>query len=183
MQDSSEIRGQSGQLFGLEQYTKETLIELLKVYSKLYISVDGFWYLSIKEEYGNEKALEYDIRVWDKMYRREYEGIATTLGIRERDVSSFLKIFLLTPWFHQVDYAVEIKSNNHAILTINRCPTLAALEKEGEGREKEICTIVDVDYFEKFAKLFDSNMEFSPIKLPPRKRKEGFCCQWRLKLQ
>ena len=169
-------------IFSLEQYSKETLIELIRTYSKLYIALDGFWYLATKGELGNDKALKRDMWVWEKMHKRELDGIIKVLNIQERDMISFLRVVALTPWFHQTEYEVDLKGPNHAILTINHCPTLIALEKEGEGREQEICNVVDVDYFDKFAKRFNANLEFSPINLPPREEKAGFCCQWELKL-
>ena len=45
----SQLNDYSGKLIpnvNFEDFSKETLVELLKVYSKLYLSVDGFWYLS-----------------------------------------------------------------------------------------------------------------------------------------
>jgi hypothetical protein len=170
-------------IFGLEQYSKETLIRLLKTYSRLYIALDGFWYLFMKGEFGNDTALKHDILVWEKMHRRELDGVMDALDIQEKDIRSFLKIFLLTPWFRQVEPNVEFKSPKHVILTIYRCPTLIALEKEDEGREKQICHDVDVDYFAKTAKRFNPDLELLPVKLPPRERKEGFSCQWELKMR
>ena len=169
--------------FDLEQYSKETLVDLLKLYSRLYIAVDGFWYLSIKNEFGNDKTLEHDIRVWDKMYRREVDGITKTLGIQKRDVPSFFRTFVMAPWFLQMKYGVEIKNASYGILTISHCPTLLALENEGEGREEKICKVVDVDYFSKFGKYFHSDLEMLPIKLPPRGNRGDICCQWEIKLR
>jgi hypothetical protein len=164
--------------FELERYSKATLIELLRLYSKLYIALDGFWYLAMKGEFGNEKALKHDIWVWEKMHKREFEGLIKVLGIQQRDLHTFFQVFLLTPWFHQTEYQVDFENEHYAVLTIHHCPTLLALEKEGEGREKEICHVVDVDYFDKFAKLFNPNLGASPLQLPPRQIKEGFCCKW-----
>lgn len=169
--------------FGLEQYDRETLLNLMKAYSTLYISVDGFWYLTVKNDSGDDKALEYDIRVWEKMYKREIDGITAALGINERDVLSYFKVFTMTPWFHSMDYDVKIESNNRGILTINHCPTLLALEKEGEGRENNICNVVDKDFFNKACKHFNPHMECGPIVIPPREKKEGICCQWEVTLR
>ena len=164
--------------FGLAQYDRETLLKLMKVYSKLYISVDGFWYLAVQNDSGDDKALEHDIWVWEKMYKREVDGITQALGIKNRDVLSYLKVFTMTPWFRSIDYDVEIEDNKHAILTITRCPTLLALEKEGKGRENNICNVVDRDFFTKACNHFNPDMECEPISIPPRDNKEGICCQW-----
>jgi hypothetical protein len=44
----------------LEDFPKETLVRLLELYSRLLVTMDGFWYLSIKERVSNEEALACD---------------------------------------------------------------------------------------------------------------------------
>jgi hypothetical protein len=183
MKSSGVSMEESQQNFGLEQYDRETLLKLIKTYSRLYINVDGFWYLAAKNDSGDEKALEYDIWVWEKMYKREVDGITAALGIKERDVLSYFKVVTMTPWFHSIDYDVKIEDINRGILTINHCPTLLALEKEGEGRENNICNVIDKEYFNNACKHFNPHMEFRPIIIPPREKKEGICCQWEVTLR
>jgi hypothetical protein len=168
--------------FDIAQYDRKTLINLIKAYSKLYMSVDGFWYLAVKNDEGDEKALKHDLWVWDKMYKREIDGITKALGVQKRDVLSYIKVFTMTPFFHSIDYNVKIEDNNHGVLTINHCPVLLALEKEGEGRENNICNIVDRDIFKKACKHFIPDMVCKPIITPPRENKEGICCQWEFSL-
>jgi len=43
-----------------EDLSKETLVRLLELYSRLLVTLDGFWYLSIKERVSNEEALACD---------------------------------------------------------------------------------------------------------------------------
>lgn len=167
----------------LGRYPRETLINLLRTYSRLYIAVDGFWYLSVKGEFGNDKALEHDIRVWGKMCRREVEGVTEALGIQERNVPAFFEVFTMSPWFRKMEYETQMEDDEHGILTIVHCPTLIALEKEGEGREEAICKGVDMDYFRRFAEYFNPDMEVLPKRIPPRKDKEGICCQWEVQMK
>jgi hypothetical protein len=183
MNDYTATTNESKTDFRLEQYSKETLISLLKLYSKLYIALDGFWYLSMKNEFGNDKSLEHDILVWNKMCKREVDGITKTLNIQKRDIPSFLRVLFTTPWFLQMKYGIEMKNANYGILTIHHCPTLMALEKEGEGREETICKVFDVPYSWKFGKHFNPDLEISPMKLPPRESRDNICCQWEVKLQ
>lgn len=162
---------------GLEQYSKDTLISLIKLYSRLYVALDGFWYLSLKEKLGNETALQHNTLVWEKMRKREFYGLMETLEVSKRDLRSFFQVFSLTPFFQRIEHRVEFKNDTQAILTATHCPTLFALEKEGEGREKDICG-AEENCFNEFAKLFSPNLKASPIHIPPREKKEGHCCQW-----
>jgi hypothetical protein len=181
MKDGKHGRKESTFHFGLEQYERETLLNIIRAYSKLYIQVDGFWYLAVKNDSGDDKALEHDIWVWEKMYKREVDNITKALGVKERDVLSYLRVFTMTPWFHSTQFDVKIEDRNHGILTIHECPTLLALEKEGEGRENRICNVVDVDYFSKACRHFNPDIECKPIITPPREKRNGLCCQWEFK--
>ena len=50
----------------LEDFSKETLIELIKIYGRLYLSVDGFWFLAVREKVNNDTAIDCDLWVWEK---------------------------------------------------------------------------------------------------------------------
>ena len=73
---------------------------------------------------------------------------------------------------------VDIKNHDNAMFTITHCPTLEALEREGEGREKEICRIVEPVVLKCYASFFNLDIEVKGLKMPPRKSKDGDCCQW-----
>ena len=53
-----------------EDFSKDTLIKLLGVCAKLYQTVDGYWYMSVKERAGNEEALACDFWVWQRQPSR-----------------------------------------------------------------------------------------------------------------
>lgn len=55
-----KLRDYSGQLnpnIKLGNFSKDGLVRLLKMYSRLYLAVDGFWYLAVKEKVNNDMAL------------------------------------------------------------------------------------------------------------------------------
>ena len=168
----------------LENLSKDTLIDLLKLYSRLYMVLDGFWYLSIKESINNEQALACDKWVWERITKYEMRKISDLLKFRENNVVALMKTLCFTPWLWNMEYEITLNSEDDAILTVSRCATLEALEREGEGREGSICRDVDTMIFQNYANFFDSNIQATPLRLPPRKdRKEGICCQWQFKLR
>jgi len=181
-----QMSGHSGQVdanMELESFSKDFLIKLLKLYSRLYLALDGFWYLSVKERSGNEQALACDLWVWEIMSRYELSKVTELLGIQGNNVSTFIKAIRFTPWFWNMKYEVEVNNENDAILTVSHCPTLEALEKEGEGREESICRDVDTIMFQNYAQFFNPDMQAIPLKLPPRKSREEICCQWQFKVR
>ena len=163
-------------------FSPNTLAELLALYCKLYMALDGFWYLTVKERGSNEEALACDISTWEKVGRYEMTKITKQLNIQGNDVVAVMKAIQITPWLRQTQFRIEVKNHNNAVLTVTYCPTLDYLERESEGREKEICNIFDRKLFKDYASFFNPNIEVKYLKLPPRKSKDDICCQWEFKL-
>ena len=163
-------------------FSSRTLTELLALYCKLYMALDGFWYLTVKERVGNEEALACDIQTWGRHCKYEMTKITKQLNIRGDDVVAVMKDIQITPWLRQTQFRIELKNHNNAMLTVTYCPTLDALEKEGEGREYEICHIVDRKAFKEYASFFNPDIAVKCLKLPPRKSKDEICCQWEFNL-
>jgi hypothetical protein len=43
---------------------KEDLLELLDIYSKNWLAMDGVWFQSIEQKFGMNEAIERDINAW-----------------------------------------------------------------------------------------------------------------------
>ena len=166
-----------------EDFSAEALARLVRLYSKLYIGLDGLWYLTLKERRGNDEALACDIQAWEKITRYEMKNITKELDIQGNDVVAFMKAMQLSPWSQRMEHNIKFQGRNKALFTVTYCPTLDALEKEGKGREYQICNIVDTKWMQDTADFFNPDIKVTPIKIPPRKNKEGICCQWEISLE
>ena len=166
----------------LEDFSADTLLGLVKLYSRLYMAVDGFWYLAVKERLGNDEALACDIRAWEMNAKYELTRVTRQLNIQGNDVVAFVKAVQLTPWFLNMEYEIEIENRSSAVLTVTHCPTLDALEKEGEGRENQICNIFEPTVFKSYASFFNPDAEVKCLKSPPRDNQGEICCQWQFTL-
>ena len=165
-----------------EKFSKGTLIELLKLYGKLYLAVDGFWYLAIKERSGNEEALACDFLVWEKASKYELKHLTKLMKIRGNDVATVMKALQIGPWFWNIEHKLEVRNKNHAVLTVTHCPTLTSLENEGKGREDSICNLFEPKFFKDYASFFNPDIKVKCLKSPPRENKTDICCQWEFKL-
>jgi hypothetical protein len=153
------------------------------MYAKLYVAIDGFWYMTVMDRNGNDEALACDIQAWKIMSKYEKKRIGETLRIQGNDILSFIKTLQISPWFILTGYTVDMESNNSAILTVTHCPTLEALEKEGSGRQKQICSVFETEIFRNYASLFNPNIETKPLTPLPRISKDDVCCKWSFKLK
>ncbi len=162
----------------LSDFSPDTLAQLLKLYAKLYIAMDGLWYLTLKERLGDKEALACDIQVWERNCKYEMARIKRQLKIRGNDVVALMKAFQLCPWCLRMEFDIKIKDKNSAVFTVTYCPTLDALEQEDGGREEEICKLVEPRIMKAYASFFDPDIQVKCLKSPPRKSKDDICCQW-----
>jgi hypothetical protein len=59
----------------LERLSKETLIKLIEVYGKNWLTLDGLWFQGVEEKYGMDAALEIDLRMWMRQPTTEAKRI------------------------------------------------------------------------------------------------------------
>jgi hypothetical protein len=167
----------------LENCSRETLIALVAAYAQLYLVLDGCWYLSVKQRFGDEQVVDIDLQVWDKQVRREVDKLAKLMDFRNRDVVSLMELSALIPSAAGANGYIEIENRNDCTLNITYCPIVKTLEKEGEGREKTECEIICRRIMTNMALTFNPSIELKSIKLPPRQNQDEIYCQWQFKLK
>ncbi len=178
----TDYSGEYDPEFSHDQFTKETLLKLLKTYNEYMLRVDGYWYLTVMDKWGNDEAFDCDVKVWKKAQMFEVKTISELLNIHGNDVATMMKVIQASPWMWIYDYKIDLKSNDHAIVTYFKCPTLLSLEKEGTGREKLICQEMEPKLMRMIADYFNPDIQVIPIKVPPRTEYDDCCCQWEFKI-
>jgi hypothetical protein len=182
MKKRNDYSGEFDPELKLEDFSSDFTIRLVRLYSRLYIALDGFWYLALKARQGNDEALACDIDAWDKMAKYEMDKLSNELNIVGDDVVALVKTIQFSPWFQRMKYRIDLQGRHDAVLTITYCPTLNALEKEGEGREEQICNVVDRKLFKDLASFFNPRISVRSLETPPRKGKKEICCKWQFTL-
>ena len=85
----TELVDYSGNLipkFSHDKFTKETLLKLLKLDSEYLLRIDGYWYLTVMNKWGNEEAFDCDTKVWEKLQLYEAKTVSSVLNIHGDDV-------------------------------------------------------------------------------------------------
>lgn len=181
----TKLRDYSGELrpnLKLDNFRTDTVHKLLSLYTKLYMALDAFWYLTVSEKYGIKQAWDCDMRTWEKTTKYEMREITEQLNITGRDVVSFIKSVQLTPWFVSSKASIEVRNPNHVLLTIISCPMLEAVEREDSGKEYELCNVISPKIFRDYADFFNKDIMVRGLSLPPRGNNKDICCQWEFSL-
>jgi len=167
----------------LESLSRDELVDLVKLSSRMILALDGFWYLSVKELAGNDKALDRDNWVWDRVMKFCVDELARLQGVQGKDVADYMKVMHPRPEGLVLEERVEVLNRNDAIRTVTYCPTIVAMEKEGEGRDAIHCGATCSEMRVKHSKLFNPAIRVTCLKIPPRKSKDDIFCQFEYKIQ
>jgi hypothetical protein len=76
-----------------------------------------------------------------------------------------------------------MENKNSIVMTVTYCPTLDVLEKEGKGRQKTTCAIVEPEIMQHYASLFNPKMRAECLTPLPRQNRDDICCRWLIKLE
>jgi hypothetical protein len=167
----------------IQKFSKEELRTLLRTYAWLYMAVDGWWYLTVKEKLGPEAAMACDIQVWKSGTVIAADKLKKAMNLTGNDLNTAMMAFRVHPWFQNMEYDIEFPDRETAIMTIVTCKTLVALEKEGEGRDLTHCKSIQPVCVKPIAQHFNPAIEVRCLKLPPRKGPDEVCCRWEFTLK
>lgn len=154
------------------------LIDLLRTYADYIRRMDGIWYVTVMEKWGNSKALKTDLKVWEKAKLYEMRVFSEAFNLHGDDVPTAMKYLQICPWVWPYDHKIKLRDTKYGVFTKYTCPTLSALEKEGNGREAEQCRDVCPKGLEYMAHFFNPGMKVIPLRIPPRRDYDDMCCQF-----
>lgn len=177
-----DYSGPFNPLWSPADLNREALLRLVKAYSDYIYRIDASWYMTVKGRSGNEEAFACDRHVWEKKLQAyELKMVTRALNIRGDDVVAVMKYMQATPWASLGERQIDIRNPDDAVLTIRSCPTLAALEREGAGREKLICRDLTTSLFTRIARFFHPGIRVTGLRVPPREGYSDCSCQWQFR--
>ena len=160
----------------LQSLPRETLIELIKMYSRNWHTCDGLWFSGVEERYGTDRALEIDIDMWDVSSRLEARRIKEVLAIPDNaGLDEVLRTVNLMSWAAKCSYRVE-RDGERATLTVISCPPQEARIKS--GKEVFACRPTFEHGFTNVAAVIDPGVKVSCRYCPPGPHPSDSWCQW-----
>ena len=190
MAELSDYSGKFVPGIRFEDFSKDALLKLVKLYSKIYLGYMGMWNTVMRQHMSAEELAKYETEVYVKTARQfEAPGVANALNIKGNDVVTLIKLMQMIPDGSRQDMydsTYDVKNNNHVILTIKTCPTLLFWERHGNTKAIDICCSVggveDITIVE-YANFINPDIKVTALKVPPRKSKDEIACQWDIKLE
>ena len=65
----------------LQALSRDQLEQLIQLYCKNWLAMDGVWFQSVEKKFGMDEAMEHDIRIWSQFTVIEAKRIKEFLGL------------------------------------------------------------------------------------------------------
>ncbi|MCX8182087.1 MAG: DUF6125 family protein [Candidatus Methanomethyliaceae archaeon] len=164
----------------LNSLTREELLELVEVMSKNLLTLDGYWFLSVENRYGQSIAVEIDREAWEQFGTSEARRIKKFLKISEGTLEELAKALHFTSIAPVSAVCVENKGNS-VVLSIKNCRPQTARMKSGRGLFP--CKPVGLAHLSAFAKVINPKFRVKCLICPPDERPKDLWCSWEFYLE
>ena len=159
----------------LERLPKSSLIELIKMYSRNWLTVDGLWFSGVEEKFGLDEALDLDLRMWKIGSRIEAKRIKELLDLKEGGLQSVLRAINFMSWAASFGHRVDYREKK-AIWTCTHCPPQIGRIKAGKG--EFACQPTFEACFGGLCEFIDPKVKVTCLICPPEPHPEDIWCKW-----
>ncbi|MFH1932173.1 MAG: DUF6125 family protein [Pseudomonadota bacterium] len=166
-------------LTNLEEYrklSKEQLIDLLQLFGRGALTIDGFWFLGVEKLHGTEEATDLDEQAWGHYGKVEAKLLKKYLSMEQvTRLEDICRIYLLTPIFGNLGATAEVRGNK-CYLSVTDCHPQKARVREKLGEFP--CKGVGIAYFKSFLSELNPSLKFGCVVCPPDEHPEDLWCEW-----
>lgn len=161
----------------LESLSKNELIELIEIYSKNWLAMDGVWFQSVENKYGMDEAILHDEQAWTRFTVIEAKKIKAFLKLEEQaGLEGLAKALSLRFYANINDDEIKIDGNTLIYRAIN-CRVQSARKRK--NMDFHPCKSVGIIEYSGFAKTIDSRITCECLSCYPDITDDSCCCAWK----
>ncbi|CAK7047513.1 DUF6125 family protein [Phascolarctobacterium sp.] len=165
----------------LEQFSREQLLELIQIYCKNWLAMDGVWFQSVERKFGMDEAMEHDCNIWEAFTKIEARKIKEFLKLPQRAGIEGLKRALALRMYANINADEIIIDGSTLIYRTLDCRVQNARKRK--GMEFHPCKPVGVIEYTGFAKELDDRFECEAVSCYPDVTDESCNCAWKFTLK
>lgn len=165
----------------LEQLSKQELIDLVQIFAKNMLALDGVWFQSVEFKQGMDEAIVHDRNAWERYSAIEARRIKAFLKLPEKAGINGLKKaldFHFNAFLNKTEISID---NNTLIYKVIDCRVQTARTRKGMPLHP--CKCVGFMEYSCFAKEIDSRFECETISCFPDITDSGCACCWKFTLR
>ena len=160
----------------LETLSREQLYDLIDIYSKNWLALDGVWFQSIERKYGMDEAMEHDAAAWLRFTRIEAARIKKFLGLPEHAGIEGLKQALSLRFYANLNQHEFITEGNTLLYRTLECRVRTARSRK--GMELHPCKSVGIIEYTGFAQTIDERFICECVSCYPDITDSTCSCAW-----
>lgn len=160
--------------------SKDQLIELLEIYAKNLIALDGTWFQSVEGEDGMDAAMRHDVEAWRRFSASEARRIKKFLDLDERPGIEGLARALALRCQSAANTDEIVVDGDRLVYRIVDCRVQNARERKGMGFHP--CKSVGEVEYGVFAAGIDERISCECLSCFPDVADASCSCAWRFTL-
>lgn len=164
----------------IDELPRERLLELVKLYAKNWLALDGVWFQSIEKKHGMDEAMEHDANAWRKYTVIEAKRIKEFLSLPEQAGLDGLRLALNFRLYAPLNQAESAIDGNQLVYTVSSCRVQAARQRKGMPYHP--CKSVGIVEYSGFAQTIDSRITTECVSCYPDVTRPESNCVWRFTL-
>ncbi|MDE6672888.1 MAG: hypothetical protein K2K16_11955 [Ruminococcus sp.] len=165
----------------LENMSREELIQLIRIYSKNWLAMDGAWFQAVEKSRGMDEAMLMDSEAWKVFTVAEARRIKKFLNLPEQAGLDGLAKALKIRFYGNINTGEIITENNTLIYKNTECFVQTARKRK--NMEYHPCKTVGIIEYSEFAKVIDNRIYCECISCYPDITDNSCCCAWKFILE
>ncbi len=166
-------------LIRLEDLSKETLVEMARMYARNWQSLDSLWFGCVEAEYGLDAAVKLDLENWERQSVLEAKRIMKVLGLNHGGLESVLRAVSFMSWqIASPLFEIEVESPEKVIFYYPRCPVQES--RHNNAKEDFPCKTMKTMLLSKVARVVEPRAVLTCLSCPPDPHPEAYWCRWML---
>jgi hypothetical protein len=161
----------------LESLSKEELLNYIEDLSKNWLAIDGTWFQAVEQEYGLEKAIELDVKQWERFTVIEAKRIMQRFNISKNGgIPALIEALKYRVYANINTQEVLEITDDRCVFRMNDCRVQSARKRR--SLPDFPCKQVGIQEYSLFAKTIDPRIKTKCIACPPDKHPNNYWCAW-----
>jgi hypothetical protein len=166
----------------LEKLSREQLCELIDIYSKNWLAMDGVWFQSVEKKLGMDEAMFHDGEAWRIFTVIEAKRIKGFLGLPQKAGLEGLENALKLRLYSNLNRDEIIINEAEGTLLYRTLECRVQTARERKGMPFHPCKPVGIIEYSGFAKTIDERFSCECVSCYPDVTDSSCNCAWLFKL-
>ena len=160
----------------LASFSKEELLELIQLYAKNWLALDGVWFQSIEDKWGMDEAMEQDARAWERFTVIEANRIKQFLHLPEYAGLEGLRDALSLRFYANINHSELHLDDNQLLYKMVDCRVQIARKRK--QMDYHPCKAVGIIEYSGFARAIDPRIRCECLSCYPDIADDSCSCAW-----